>query len=110
MKLPNPNQAVVDPQKLTGYCLNPQHSDGQHKAYVFQSVLGIGLEEAEELRGALLQAVGTYEATLGKANQHGQKYTIDFSMVHHNKQAFVRSVWIVRYDESFPRLITCYIL
>jgi hypothetical protein len=43
MKLPNPEQAEIDMQKLIGYCLNPEHSDGQHKAYVFRSALGIGL-------------------------------------------------------------------
>jgi hypothetical protein len=43
MKLPNPEQAIIDEEKLSGYCLNPRHSDGQHKARVFQSALGIGI-------------------------------------------------------------------
>jgi hypothetical protein len=29
MKLPNPDRAIIDEQKLTGYCLNPNHADGQ---------------------------------------------------------------------------------
>ncbi len=110
MKLPNPDQAVIDLQKLTGYCLNLEHSEGQHKAYVFQSALGIGLEEVEELRDALLQAVRIYDAIPGKSNQHGQKYIIDFLMTRYEKQAVIRSAWILRYDENFPRLVTCYIL
>lgn len=110
MKLPNPEQAAIDMQKLIGYCLNPEHSDGQHKAYVFRSALGIGVEEVEELRDALLQAVRTYDAVPGKSNQYGQKYLIDFPMTRSEKQAVVRSAWIVRYDENFPRLVTCYIL
>lgn len=110
MKLPNPNLAIIDMKKLTGYCLNPEHSDGQHKAYVFQSVLGIGLENAEELRDELLRAVKTYDAVPSKSNQHGQKYIIDFSITRLEKQAVVRSAWIVRYDENFPRLVTCYVL
>lgn len=110
MKLPNPGQAVIDMQKLTGYCLNPKHSDGQHKACVFRSALGIGLEQAEELRDTLLQTVKIYDAVLGKSNQHGQKYSIDFPVTRLEKLAVVRSVWIVRYDENFPRLVTCYIL
>ncbi len=44
MKLPNPEQAIIDSQKLSGYCLNRNHPDGQHKARVFQSVLGLGQE------------------------------------------------------------------
>ncbi|MBW4578518.1 MAG: hypothetical protein KME42_02970 [Tildeniella nuda ZEHNDER 1965/U140] len=110
MKLPNPDQAVIDMQKLTNYCLNPEHADGQHKAYVFQAALGIRLENAIELRDALLQAVKNDDAVPGKLNQHGQKYVIDFSMTRFEKLAVVRSAWIVRYDENFPRLVTCYIL
>ncbi len=41
IKLPNPEEAIIDSQKLSGYCLNPDHPDGQHKARVFQAVLGL---------------------------------------------------------------------
>lgn len=80
MKLPNSNRAIIDRQKLEGYCLNSNHSDGQHKAYVFKSVLGIGLDEADVLRGALFQAVQSLDAVPITANQFGQKYVIDFMM------------------------------
>lgn len=110
MRLPNPDRAVIDDQKLTGYCLNPDHVDGQHKAYVFQSALGIGLENAEELRTALQQAVQNCDAISGQSNSYGQRYIIDFLMTRLEKQATVRSVWIVRYRENFPRLVTCYVL
>jgi hypothetical protein len=72
MRLPNPAQAIVETQKLVGYCLNPEHSDGQHKAIIFRSALGIGLAEAEELQQALLQAVRIYDATPGNASRQGQ--------------------------------------
>ncbi len=49
MRLPNPDYAIIDDQKLAGYCLNPEHTDGQHKAVVFQSALGIGVDEIKEL-------------------------------------------------------------
>jgi hypothetical protein len=50
MILPNPESAIIDEDKLSGYSLNTEHSEGKH------------------------------------------------------------SVWIVRSDEDFPRLITCYVL
>lgn len=109
MKLPNAEQAVVEEQKLSDYCLNQNHANGKHKAYVFQSALGIGLAEAEELRKALLHAVQSYEAQLHKSNQYGQKYIIDFPLIRDEKQAMIRSVWIVRYEENFPRLVSCYV-
>jgi len=109
MKLPNPEKAVIPNQKLSGYCLNPDHADGKHKAYIFQAVLGIGLEEEEELRQALLDAIQNYEAVIDKSNQYGQKYTVDFPLTRNEKQATVRSVWIVWYEEDFPRLVSRYV-
>ena len=42
MKLPNGNRADLG-NKLADYSLNPLHRHGQHKARVFESVLGITL-------------------------------------------------------------------
>jgi hypothetical protein len=110
MKLPNPDRAIIPFEKLEGYSLNPEHSEGRHKAIVFQAALNIGLEAAEELRSALLQAIKTQEVTLAAQTLYGQKYRLDFEMTYQEKQAIIRSVWIVRQGEDFPRLVTCYIL
>jgi len=110
MKLPNPERAIIERQKLLTYCLNAEHSEGQHKARVFKSALGIGLDEVEELRLALRQAIIFSEAIPTKRNQYGQKYVVDFTMTRLDKQAVVRSAWIVRNTEDFPRLVTCYVL
>ncbi|QIZ71236.1 DUF6883 domain-containing protein [Oxynema aestuarii] len=109
MKLPNPDLALIPFEKLEGYSLNPNHSEGQHKAIVFQSALGIGLEEAEELRVALRQALKTEDAIPTNRNSYGQKYQIDFEMTRESRSAIIRSVWIIRQNEDFSRLITCYI-
>lgn len=110
MKLPNPENAIIDSEKLTGYCLNPEHPDGQHKAIVFKSALDLDLDDAEELRTALLQAVATYDAIPTQRNPYGQKYVIDFPLTRLDKQAIIHSVWLVRNNEDFPRLVTCYVL
>lgn len=64
MNLPNPKLAIIDLKKLSDYCLNPEHPDGQHKARVFKAALGISLENVEELRLALLAAIQVNEAVL----------------------------------------------
>jgi hypothetical protein len=110
MKLPNPERAIVEMDKLSGYCLNPEHPQGKHKARVFKSALNLNLENAEELQIALLQAVTNWDAVLAKSNPYGQKYIVDFPMSRFEKTAIIHSVWIVRNDEDFPRLVTCYIL
>ena len=110
MKLPNPNNAYIDDNKLVGYSLNFSHTEGQHKARVFKAALGLTIKNLPELKNALLEAVKTYDAIPDKSHQYGQKYIIDFPMNHNNKTAIIHSVWIIRYTENFPRLVTAYIL
>ncbi len=110
MKLPNPDKAVMPVGKLEGYALNLEHPEGRHKAVVFRSALGMGIAEADELRAALSEALHQQEALATRRNAHGQKYQVDFSMSTTGKSVIIRSAWIVRNGETFPRLITCYVL
>jgi len=110
MKIPNNKNAVVDIAKIRDYCLNPDHSVGKHKAHVFKSVLNLTVEDAPMLRETLLNAVLQAEAIIGEQDEYGQRYTVDILVVVGDKQAQVRSGWIVRADEDFPRLTTCFVL
>lgn len=110
MKLPNPEQAVVDIAKLRDYCLSFEHRRGQHKARVFAAALGLTAENAEELRAALLNAASIYEAEATEQDSYGQRYILDFTFTREGRQAAVRSSWIVRRGENFPRLTSCYVI
>lgn len=110
MKLPNPEQALVDIAKLRDYCLSRTHPRGRHKARVFASVLGIAEQDAELLRQALLDAARSSEATLAEADSYGRRYLLDFEMRGPGGRANVRSSWIVLAGEDFPRLTSCYVL
>ena len=110
MKLPHAENADVDIRKLTNYCLNPDHPVGKHKARVFESALGLTAEDATILRDALLQAVSETEATPGEVDDYGRRFTIDFKMRTEAGKATVRSGWIIRTGEDFPRLTTCFVL
>lgn len=48
MRLPGGEHAVVEIKKLRGYCLNPLHPRGRHKARVFSSVLGLTIVRTGE--------------------------------------------------------------
>lgn len=109
-KLPNPENAVVDIQKLRSYCLSPEHPRGKHKARVFGSVLGLTAEDSEELRQALLSAAVSEEATPTEEDEYGQRYMLDFGMSTEAGSATVRSGWIVRTSEDFPRFTSCWVL
>ncbi len=108
MKIPNADLAVVDIRKLRDYCLNPLHDEGKHKARLFATILGIEVDDAEELRGILLEAVETYDAQLGRLDAYGQRYTLEFLLQWHGKQATVRSGWIVEHGSDIPKLTTCF--
>jgi hypothetical protein len=109
-RLPNPERAHLG-DKLTSYVLNPHHREGKHKARVFQSVLGITLENQEVLRRAILQAATTSEDAELRGDQgHGTLFVLRFPLVTPRGRALVLTAWIVRKGEDFPRLTTCYIL
>jgi len=107
--LPNGDRAIVDIAKLTDYCLNPQHEDGKHKARVFASALGLGREDADWLRRQLLQAAATEPALRIAETRFGILYVVDSCLTTSSGSAKVRSGWIVRFSEDFPRLTTCYV-
>ena len=110
MKLPNPEQAVVDIAKLRDYCLSRRHTRGRHKARVFASVLGIGEGDAGLLREALLDAARNSEATPVEADRYGRRYLLDFELSGPGGRGTIRSSWIVLAGENVPRLISCYVL
>jgi len=110
MKLPNPERAVVDMDKLRHYCLNSRHLRGRHKARVFASALGIAAEHADILRHALLEAALHSEATRSERDDYGERYVLDFEMDGPSGRALVRSLWIVRTGEDIPRLSSCFVL
>jgi hypothetical protein len=110
MKLPNAARALVEIEKLRDYCLSASHPRGRHKARVFVTALRLTAEDAEELRDAILSAVISEDATPTDADMYGQRYIVDFTMTRQDRQADIRTSWIVRSREDYPRLTSCYVL
>lgn len=109
MRLPGGSAAVVDPEKLAGYCLNVEHPRGKHKARVFAAVLGFTAEHAGQLRAALLMAAATADAQQVASDRFGDRYVLEFDVVGPRGAGVVRSAWIVRRGESTPRLTSCFV-
>lgn len=110
MKLPNAVHAVVEVEKLRDYCLSSSHPRGKHKARVFAAILGLTADDADEFRQVILSAIVEEEAIWMEKDEYGQRYTVDFSMSRLGKEAVVRTLWIIRSGEDFPRLTSCYIV
>jgi len=110
MKLPNGSRCDLG-AKLEDYSLNPTHREGRHKARVFEAVLGITLTNAELLRAAILSAAATSdEAEARGDNGFGEVFNLRFAITTRRGSATVLTGWIVRHNEDFPRLTTCYII
>jgi hypothetical protein len=110
MKLPDGANAIVDISKLRDYRLDPHHPRGRHKARVFLSALDLRQIDAELLRAALLEAAREEDAVPGETDEYGDRYTVDFQIARGNRQAKVRSAWIILRDQSAPRLTSCFVL
>jgi hypothetical protein len=108
MLIPNADRAVVDIRKLRDYCLNPNHEEGKHKARLFALTLNMTSDDSEDLRAVLLQVVKTHEANLGRRDEHGQRYLVDFVLEWRGRRATIRSGWIIEHGSDIPRLTTCY--
>jgi hypothetical protein len=109
MKLPGGDSAIVDRDKLTGYCLNPEHPRGKHKARVFATVLGFTSEDADKLRSALLAAAATVDAQPTLSDRYGDRYVIEFEITGPGGAGLLRSGWIIRRGETAPRLTSCFL-
>lgn len=111
MKLPNFASAVVDVEKLRGYCLSAQHPEGRHKARVFLAVLGMSASDADNLREILLSAAAVNDDVyMTSTDEYGSRYLLDVHVVRGSREAIVRSAWIIKTDEDIPSLVSCYIL
>jgi hypothetical protein len=113
MKLPNAENAVVDIAKLRDYSLNPNHPEGKHKARAFLEKLGITRDDADRLRQIILEAILKVDAIEQNPTLYGRRFIVDFELSWPEGKfilstAVVRTAWIIRNDENFPRLTTCF--
>ena len=78
---------------------------------MFESALGITLANKEILSQALLaQAASSNEFTALGDNGFGETFVLRFPLATDQGAATVLSAWIVRHNEDFPRLTTCFIV
>ena len=91
-ELPNGDLALLEIAKLRDYCLSSEHPRGKHKARLFRAALGMGRENAEELRATLLAAASNAPATALNAEAWGQYWRIDAPVARQERRVMVRSL------------------
>ena len=108
MKLPNGNDAIIPMEKLIGYCLNPDHASGKHKARVFASALGITVENADNLRELIAKAALEGEVIQQQDTEFGRLYKIDW-VIPNQDSIVLRTLWEIRSVQPNPRLVSAFI-
>jgi hypothetical protein len=111
MKLGEIVQTIhIDPRKLTEYALNPDHPHGLHKAWLFNKILGYTKENYQILKNQIEARALSSETIAGKADQRGQRYTVDIVIKGiEGQNAVVRTGWLVAPDSNEARLTTLFV-
>jgi hypothetical protein len=109
MKFPNAENAIFDIGKLRTYSLDPHHTRGGDKARVFRAALGVDSSHAEWLRVQILQALPNADAKATLQDHYGMRYAADITITRQNREAVIRTAWIIRDGEDFPRFISAWV-
>jgi hypothetical protein len=99
----------IDPVKLRDYCLNANHPIGKHKARVFKAALSMTDKDAELLVRLMKDSLQEAEVKLMKSDAYGSRYIADLKIRNFDKEALVRTVWIVYKNDTILRLVTAYV-
>ncbi|MGH9522114.1 MAG: DUF6883 domain-containing protein [Terriglobales bacterium] len=107
-RLPNVEQAIIEPLKLHGYLLSLSHPLGRFKALFF-AALGFDAPRWHELETAFREQHLNQPAESVDSNKYGEKFEIRAMLKGPNgRSALVSSIWMIATDEHRPRFITAY--
>lgn len=107
--LPNYKRAFIASEKISDYCLNLNHPVGKDKAIVFKSVLNFTENDTNFLIAAILAELYNNECIPGIQDEYGKRYSVEIKIRNLDKEAIIRTGWIIKNNENFPRFTTCFI-
>lgn len=108
MLIPNADKAVIAPEKLRDYLLNPAHRRGSAKAKLLLS-LGYRPDAWRVLELDLRNQHLSAHVTATKQNPYGLRYEVRAPLQTPRGRIVVfESVWQIDIGTDVPRLITMY--
>jgi hypothetical protein len=106
--LPYLEQAVVRPEKLTGYLLSHGHPHGQNKARFFEA-LGFSAAAWRVLADALVAHARTHGVKASIPTPFGVRYVVEGELATPvGRNPVIRAIWFVETDASAPYFVTAY--
>ncbi|MFC7279413.1 DUF6883 domain-containing protein [Paractinoplanes rhizophilus] len=103
---PSFQEPEIDPGKITGYAMNPEHPVGRNKYRVINSTTGLGPEDAASVEQQIRDGVRAGVPIAGRADEYGQRWNVDVPLTGPSGSMVVRTAWIVDAGETTPRLVT----
>lgn len=89
------------------YVLDPEHPDNKGKARLF-AALGYTRPGWQQLADDLRSQHLILDAEEVESTIHGRKFEIVGPLQGPTGSAIIKSIWIIRRDEDFPRFVTAY--
>jgi hypothetical protein len=107
-RLPNPERAVANEQKVVAYLLSETHPDGRGKARFFLGH-GFTISEWRALAEALRRHAAENPVVESVETPFGVRYVVE-GMLHapDGRTPGVRAVWFMDRAGGDPRLVTAY--
>jgi len=107
--LPNAQAAIIPADKLR-YCLDPLHPTGKHKARVFESALGINLDNMPELERMLRDGIASHPARLRCTYTDGtERWVVNWVVLGRMGPLLLVCAWNRPRSDHCPRLVSCYL-
>ncbi len=107
--LPHADRAIVHPDKLLRYLLDPTNPRSRGKPAVFFA-LGYAREGWERLRGDLLLHGRTHPVAKVELRGEDAMYTVEGDIQGPTGRTHLRTVWQVDAGTVIPRLVSAYAL
>jgi hypothetical protein len=108
MKLPNPERAVIAPDKLVQYLLNTEHKRGGQKARMLGD-FGYHVAHWQQLQSDIRRFHLPAAVEVVRQTPYGTRYEIRAPLqTPHGRRLTVRTIWQVDEGTDFPRLITLF--
>jgi hypothetical protein len=108
MRIPNAEKAIIAPEKLRDYLLNPAHRRGSTKARLLLAC-GYRADLWQVLDADLRTQHLTVDVAVIKDVSYGQRFEISAPLATPSGRRIVfQSVWQIDKGAELPRLITLY--
>ncbi|WP_370518074.1 DUF6883 domain-containing protein [Micromonospora sp. MP36] len=96
----------IDSRKITAYAMNPEHPVGKNKYRVINAATGLGPDDAVTIEQQIREGVRQGSPHPGKADQYGQRWSVDVPLTGPAGTIMVRTAWMLEEGSSTPRLVT----